>query len=55
MVWVIINSATNYIGKKEQRQRREGLSFTDHVLGGSILAESAERVREPRSLELSPA
>lgn len=55
MVWVITNSATNYIGKQEQRQRRDGLSFTDHVPGRCILAESAERVREPRSLELSPA
>lgn len=33
--------------KKEQRQKGEGLSFTDHLLGRHILAETAARARKP--------
>jgi len=36
--------------KREQRQKKKGISLRDHVLQKSILAETAERARKPWSL-----
>ena len=47
---MIVNSATKLYREKEQKQKREGLSFTDRVLRRQVLSETAEQSKKPRSL-----